>query len=196
MINQVNKLLRKVRGIRDFTNAVKIKEQNKKLIGVEIGVLEGQNSYSFLKNLNIKKLYLVDPYATYENYKEDYWRNDDKIFNAEDKMYRKLKIFENKVKHIKKYSKEAIKEIPNNLDFVYIDGNHAYKYVMEDIKYYYPKVRKGGIIGGHDFNSSLLPEVFYAVMDFANKYNLHIYFGGSEWWFIKGENRKENLNLI
>lgn len=38
-----------------------------------------------------------------------------------------------------------------SLDFVYIDANHAYEFVKEDIAKWYPKVKKGGWLCGHDF---------------------------------------------
>jgi len=39
----------------------------------------------------------------------------------------------------------------NSLDFVYIDANHAYDYVKEDIELWFPKVKKGGYLLGHDY---------------------------------------------
>lgn len=38
-----------------------------------------------------------------------------------------------------------------SLDFVYIDANHAYDFVKQDIELWYPKVKKGGYLGGHDY---------------------------------------------
>lgn len=38
-----------------------------------------------------------------------------------------------------------------SLDFVYIDANHAYDFVVQDIKLWYPKVKKGGYLCGHDY---------------------------------------------
>lgn len=38
-----------------------------------------------------------------------------------------------------------------SLDFVYIDANHAYDFVKQDIALWYPKVKAGGYIGGHDY---------------------------------------------
>ena len=38
-----------------------------------------------------------------------------------------------------------------SLDFVYIDANHAYDFVVEDIKLWYPKVKSGGYLCGHDY---------------------------------------------
>jgi hypothetical protein len=38
-----------------------------------------------------------------------------------------------------------------SLDFVYIDANHAYSFVKQDISLWWPKVKKGGWICGHDY---------------------------------------------
>jgi hypothetical protein len=38
-----------------------------------------------------------------------------------------------------------------SLDFVYIDANHAYDFVVEDIALWFPKVKKGGYLCGHDY---------------------------------------------
>ena len=36
-------------------------------------------------------------------------------------------------------------------DFIYIDGDHSYKGAKSDLINYFPKVRQGGIIAGHDY---------------------------------------------
>jgi predicted O-methyltransferase YrrM len=40
----------------------------------------------------------------------------------------------------------------NSLDFVFIDANHGYEDVKKDIQAWYPKVKPGGYIGGHDYS--------------------------------------------
>ncbi len=39
------------------------------------------------------------------------------------------------------------------LDFIFIDANHEYEYVRKDILAWLPKVRRGGILAGHDYAS-------------------------------------------
>ena len=35
-------------------------------------------------------------------------------------------------------------------DYLYLDADHSKKSVLADLKYWYPKVKNGGIIAGHD----------------------------------------------
>jgi hypothetical protein len=58
-------------------------------------------------------------------------------------------------------------------DFVYVDANHTYDGVTADLEAWYPKVRKGGMIAGHDYFNKITDSyemrVKEAVEDFANK---------------------------
>jgi predicted O-methyltransferase YrrM len=49
-------------------------------------------------------------------------------------------------------SKEAAKICTGKIDFLYLDAGHRYKDVCEDIDCWYPLVKPGGIIAGHDFD--------------------------------------------
>lgn len=143
-----------------------------KLIGVEIGVEYGLNAKTILRFLPIEKLYLIDPYTG---------KSGDSIFKEAKKF---LKKFNSKIEFIRKTSEEAIKEIPNNLDFVYIDGNHNYEDVKRDIELYYIKVKKNGIIGGHDFWANQIG-VCKAVLDFVSHNNLKLHGNLTDWWILK-----------
>ena len=49
-------------------------------------------------------------------------------------------------------SSELIKSFPDNFfDFIYIDGDHSYKGAKSDLINYYAKVRRGGVLAGHDY---------------------------------------------
>jgi|TARA_R110000824_G_scaffold2570_4_gene11849 predicted O-methyltransferase YrrM len=38
-----------------------------------------------------------------------------------------------------------------SIDFVYVDADHSYKGCMADLEAWYPKLKKGGILSGHDY---------------------------------------------
>ncbi len=149
--------------------------ENKELIGAEIGVYTGGNARSMLNTLNIKKLYLIDPYTPYGD------TPCTRLEEAKQKAIKNTNKFKETVIFIEKFSHDAVKEIPD-LDFVYIDGNHDYEYVKEDIESYYPEIKKGGTISGHDFNEDN-PRVIKAVSEFAVKNNLNLFVNSPDWWF-------------
>jgi len=67
---------------------------------------------------------------------------------------------------MRKKSVEAAFEIKDeSLDYAFIDGDHSYEGVKRDITLWWPKVKKGGWIGGHDWKSERHPDVTYAVVD-------------------------------
>ena len=50
-------------------------------------------------------------------------------------------------------STEAASRIGNEtLDWAYIDGNHSYEYVVQDLRNYWKKVRSGGLLMGDDYS--------------------------------------------
>ena len=58
-------------------------------------------------------------------------------------------------KLIRKLSMDALDDFPDrSLDFVYIDANHGFGYVAMDLSHWCRKVRRGGIIAGHDYYST------------------------------------------
>ena len=83
----------------------------------------------------------------------------------------------NNVTVLKKDSIEAAKEVPNgSLDFVFIDANHSYNAVKADIEAWSPKVRKGGIVSGHDYYifSSGRRGIVDAVDEYAKNNNIKL----------------------
>lgn len=64
-----------------------------------------------------------------------------------------------KINKYKLSSEKASEQFDDSsLDFVYIDACHDYEAVKADISYWLPKVRKGGFIGGHDYDRHRLKQ--------------------------------------
>jgi len=65
---------------------------------------------------------------------------------------------------IRKLSTEAVSDFKNNsCDVIFIDMNHSYESVKEDISIWLPKVKHGGYLAGHDYNHAGWPGVVRAV---------------------------------
>jgi len=155
------------------------------LVGAEIGVAEGNNALNILKELPIKKLYLIDPYTSYIADGQLIERYIDSFRIA----YQRLSKYK-QVQFIKKTSDEAVEDVNEPLDFVYIDGNHSYEWVKKDIENYYPKVKIGGVIGGHDYTFSF-KGVIRAVDEFVQQHRITKFFVISpDWWIIKEKGQK------
>jgi len=148
------------------------------VIGAEIGVNKGKNAKSILKELNVEKLYLIDVWFNYKEIQANRpQKSNFKFILNEFKDDKQIKI-------IRELSKNAIKFVKDNsLDFVYIDANHLFEFVYQDINLWYNKVKKGGIIAGHDVFGHI--GVLKAVKKFCkeNKYLFNIEI--PDWYFIK-----------
>jgi predicted O-methyltransferase YrrM len=82
--------------------------------------------------------------------------------------------FEERALMLRMYSSQAAKLFPDgSLDFIYIDANHKYDYVKEDIELWWPKLKSGGMISGHDY----MPEIDWKTPPHAsdNGKDKHIY---------------------
>ena len=132
-------------------------------LGVEVGVQYGYFSQEILKNWR-GELKCVDSYEGYEPVYKIAIENlgVDRI--------------------IRKKSVDASKDFKNNsLDFVFIDAGHTYTEVKEDIEAWFPKVRNGGIVSGHDYVKYTNFGVIEAVDEFVkDKYDLQL--TDEEWW--------------
>lgn len=124
-------------------------------IGAEIGVDKAVFSQQILSKSNLSKLYCVDcwmdNFGTGHKQGPEYKKGN----LRKEEALRTLSEFEGRYEVIHEYSKEAAQKIPDNsLDFCYIDGDHSLGGVYEDVTTWIKKMKKGGIISGHDFSDS------------------------------------------
>ena len=81
---------------------------------------------------------------------------------------------------------EAVKDFENEgLDFVYIDGNHDFMHATEDVWEWSKKVRKGGVISGHDYRNDDRHKFYVDVKHVLDGYTKAAKI--SKWYILGGE---------
>jgi predicted O-methyltransferase YrrM len=117
-------------------------------VGAEIGVYHGEYSRWMLRGVPGLKLWGIDSWESYPGYK-DFGKHD--LDGALEIALESVKGYDCNL--IKARSRDASMDFKDgSLDFVYIDGNHAYESVVEDLALWARKVRPGGIVAGHDYD--------------------------------------------
>jgi len=152
--------------------------------GVEIGVESGEYSEMLCKSIPGVHLFSIDPWKAYRGYRDHV--DQQKIDGFYKRTQERLASYNATL--IKDFSMNAVKQFADrSLDFVYIDGNHNILNVVQDLYYWTPKVRFGGIIAGHDYVVHRPPT------------GMHVVEGVNAWvsayrikpWFILGCKAKE-----
>jgi hypothetical protein len=126
-----------------------IVENIKDGVFVEIGTHTGEFADFILENSVNSTLYCIDPYLSYNDYDDAInFITGDQLFNdTYSKLYSK---YGERIKFIRKFSSDAVGDIPSAIDFLYVDGNHRYSYVLNDLSLFYPLVKPTCYIIGDD----------------------------------------------
>ena len=117
-------------------------------VGAEVGVYRGEFAGKFCRAG--LKMYAIDPWMGYigAGRSEKKQEMQDYNYNCAKKVLSPYKDCE----LVRKTSMDAVKDFKaGSLDFVYIDGDHRFPAIAADIYEWYPKVKKGGVISGHDY---------------------------------------------
>jgi SAM-dependent methyltransferase len=140
-------------------------------VGAEIGTEHGFYAQKICQANPQLKLYCVDPYIEipyYDGYKDQLQINEH-FATAQKRLENCNHEF------IKKLSMDAVKDFePNSLDFVFIDANHYFEWVVNDIIYWSRIVKPGGIVFGHDYSDQF--HVKHAVHAYMSAYKVNPWF--------------------
>ncbi|CAE06945.1 class I SAM-dependent methyltransferase [Parasynechococcus marenigrum] len=144
-----------------------------KLTGVEIGAHRGNHAARILSRLPISSLCLIDPWSVYSG-DEDYFQNQ----NIQESFYLETcSRFKSdpRVMISRKSSLEAIHDFADSsLDFAYIDGDHSYQAVSQDLNLWWPKVKHRGLLVGDDYKFKF-PGVMKAIEEFQALHQVSLY---------------------
>lgn len=116
--------------------------------GAEIGLWYGKTFFHLLDHVPGLSLYGVD-----------IWKPGDKFIHHADQAANRKAVYEKAAEYgsraiiLEMQSVEAAKEVKDAcLDFVFIDADHSFSAVCADIEAWFPKVKKGGYVLGHDWD--------------------------------------------
>ena len=151
----------------------------------EIGVQNGIFFEFILNNTRISELYAVDPFKPC-NGDECGWGHSNNVIIASEEFQNNTK--QDFLKKISKYKDRAkftnISSIEygnlildESLDIVFIDGDHSENGVLLDLEIFYKKIKRGGLLVGHDYGGNYGPcepviQVQPAVDKFCLKYGI------------------------
>lgn len=163
-----------------------IKDNNYKSYA-EIGVFTGKNAFEILDACPaLEKVILIDPYDESIVYTRGAGVGNKKGSvspNAFHLAKWRLQCFSN-VEFIKKTSEEAAKLIDDeSIDIAFIDAQHDKENVSRDINCWWPKIKKNGILSGHDYAPGISGGVADAVNSFFNKKQIILFEDGV--WAVK-----------
>lgn len=150
---------------------------------VEIGSLYGESSSIILGFNKVKILHCIDSWTFCPNYNAANIIFTDQNKSADfspgkDIFYNRLKnyIESKRCVPIQSDSISASEFYQDNsIDVIYIDADHSYEAVKSDLQTWFPKIKSGGFICGHDFHvdGGAWPGVTKAVNEFVKEYNLN-----------------------
>jgi predicted O-methyltransferase YrrM len=150
-------------------------------VGAEIGVLRGDYSEVMFKHNPGLRLHLIDPYAQYSE-------NGRAVNMTEVMLETRARLANYDAHFTREYSMDVIDDFADGgLDFVYIDGNHSWPNITQDIYWWARKVRPGGIVAGHDYYKSTRPTSQFHVIEAVNGYTSAYKISP---WFLLGTKAK------
>ena len=160
---------------------------NTNLIGAEIGVHRGDYSAQIFKYFKKAKLnlnfYLIDQWIVDDKFKEYGSNNLDVAYQHVKKRFKNNK----NITIMKTNSLTASKEFKDEyFDFVYIDANHDYNFVLQDLKLWFPKIKNKGVLFGDDYNRHYGVARALAEFTHENKLTIHFTDKGNQYYLLKG----------
>ena len=136
--------------------------------GAEIGVARAIFSRYMFKHIPDLHLFCIDPWRLKLRGKSCYNSTMSRLAGQNATIIRKT-------------SMDALDDVPDeSLDFVNIDGDHTFDFVMTDIIWWSKKVKFGGVVAGHDYYRFRRGGVVPAV-------DIYTYQHGITKWFLTDE---------
>lgn len=143
---------------------------------IEIGSYMGESTMMFASSGIFSTIFSIEPHTGIEEFNDLFGYEWDVV----KKEYETNTRFFDNITHIKDFSHNIHDTFDNNsIDFIYIDGGHDYESIKNDLKLYLPKLKKNGIIAGHDYEPTGWPGVVRAIHEIIGEPD--VIFSDSSW---------------
>ena len=149
--------------LNDMSNFIKNNGNDVKTI-IEIGTFQGEAARILSENFKDAKIFTVDPWMS--GWDDLDWTSKDPDMKEVEYSYDTLTKNNDNIIKIKMKSEDFSKIISDNsIDLIYIDGDHRYEGITNDIACWKSKVKKGGYLGGHDYNEYATESIIKAIRE-------------------------------
>jgi hypothetical protein len=147
-------------------------------VGIEIGVEKGITTEHLLKNVNGLTLFGIDPYTEYT----DWDGAVSPVDTNKQEALERTKTYDN-FELIQKTSDDAAELFEDgSMDFIFVDGLHTYEQVLKDCQNYWPKLKSGGYLIGHDYTK--IQDVNRAATEFIKSVGKEVETAKQDLWYI------------
>ena len=148
---------------------------------LEIGVAYGYHAEHLLRNLPTVKYTGIDPYIANYDLNDSFSQDVSELFNStpQDSMNRLYLAVNNNLIHTYPDRAKILRvksldvKISQNYDLIFLDGDHRYENVVQELNKFFPLIRRGGILAGDDYT---WPGVKKAVDEFSKSKSLAVHF--------------------
>jgi len=149
----------------------------------EVGVWTSELSSVLLERFPALQMLLVDPYHLRVGGSLGGASGNQGFSTAAlEKSLEVTQPYRARATHVVQSSIEAASWVaPRSLDLVFIDGDHSHEGARSDIHAWWPLLRNGGVLAGHDYTFTW-PGVVRAVNEFALTKGLAVHFTPEVWW--------------
>lgn len=173
-------------------------------IAVEVGTYKGAFAVSMIDQLNPARFYAVDPLRLFPGMDSRpgfEFARQSLLDQLADKVNHTMSVRGHTL--IRETSDKASQQFEDNsVDVVYLDADHSFKGCSNDIDLWFPKVKEGGILAGHDYCNGNVAKghvygVIQAVALLVDEHNLELFLTDERdypsWMIVKGNHNIESL---
>jgi len=147
--------------------------------GVEIGVMRAEFSVEILQRVPQCHLTCIDPWSTYDLSHRTVTSQNQNYKYAQQRLTPYVE--QGRATILKMTSMDALAEVDDGLDFVFVDGDHTFDHAVMDIICWSRKLKSGGMMAVHDYNPMRHSGVMKAVEAYTYCHNIQPWFVTREW---------------